>query len=173
MATTPDQRPFCHAHRGGGVYDAAVAGEQTVVPRCSAPGCMAIATITAGGSTRIHVEGDNASEVAAVARQLAEDADARREVSRLRSPWFSGLFYLTLTVVVVALVLASGRVLALWALPVVVAASALLISIVGALQMRQDDRLSERGFVRLMGDVLRRLPLLIGRSRVEPNENGG
>jgi beta-lactamase regulating signal transducer with metallopeptidase domain len=54
--------------------------------------------------------------------------------------------------------LVTGKMLALWALPIVVVAAALvvvaaalLVSIVGALQMRQDDRLSERGFLRLMG----------------------
>jgi 4-hydroxybenzoate polyprenyltransferase len=86
-------------------------------------------------------------------------------VACLRSPWFSGLFYLTLVVVIIVLLLITGNVLALWALPIVVVAAALLVSIVGALQMRQDDRLSERGFVRLMGDVFRRLPLLLARAK--------
>jgi hypothetical protein len=82
--------------------------------------------------------------VEAVARQLSDDAAARREAARLRSPWFSGLFYLAVVVVFVALLLVVGRVLPLCALPVIALVAALLVSIVGALQMRQDERLSER-----------------------------
>lgn len=65
------------------------------------------------GSIDIHVSGDDAREVEAVARQLPEDAAARREAARLRSPWFSGLFYLTVVVVVVALLLVARRILPL------------------------------------------------------------
>jgi len=67
-------------------------------------------------------------------------------------------------VVIVALLLVVSRMAPWWAFPVVVVGAVLLLSVVGAFQMRQDDRLSERGFVRLMGDVLRRLPLVIARS---------
>lgn len=92
----------------------------------------------------------------------------------MRSPWFSGLFYLTATVVIVVLLLVVSRTAPWWAFPVVVVGGVLLVSIVGAFQMRQDDRLSERGFVRLMGDALRRLPLVIARSPKtgtgEPNQ---
>jgi len=42
-----------------------------------------------------------------------------------------------------------------------------------ALQMRQDERFSERRFVLLMGDVLRRFPLLIGRRPHEPEHRDG
>ena len=45
------------------------------------------------------------------------------------------------------------------------AGAILMVSVVGALQMRQDERLSERGFLRLMADVYRRLPLLLTRKQ--------
>jgi hypothetical protein len=79
-------------------------------------------------------------------RQLAEDDGARREAVRLRSPWFSGLFYLMVAVVIVSLLLVFGRLAPWWAFPLVVLGAILLVSVVGALQMRQDDRLSELGF---------------------------
>jgi hypothetical protein len=65
-----------------------------------------------------------------------------------------------------------GRVLAAWALPLVIVGAVLLVSVVGALQMRQDDRLSERGFLRLMADVVRRLPLLLAQRRARAQEGG-
>ena len=61
------------------------------------------------------------------------------------------------------LLLVVGRVLAVWVLPVVAVAALLLITVVGALQMRQDNRLSERGLLELMADVLKRLPMLLPR----------
>ena len=152
-------RGRCHRHGGDGTG--------VIGGHCAVPGCRT-RIVMRWWSVDIHVSGDDAREVEAVARQLSEDAAARREAARLRSPWFSGLFYLAVLVMVVALLLVAGRVLPLWALPVVALAAALLVSIVGALQMRQDERLSERGFIRLMGDVLRRLPLLIARRPYEP-----
>ncbi len=116
------------------------------------------------GTTALHVYGSDSGEVQAVADHLSKVL-AQRETPRLRSPWFSGLFYLTAVVVIVALLLAVGRILALWALPVVIIGAVLLISVVGALQLRADDRLSERNFVKLMGDVLRRLPVVFRRER--------
>lgn len=86
------------------------------------------------------------------------------EAARLRSPWFSGLFYLTVAIVIISLLLVVGRLSPWWAFPLVVLGAILLVSVVGALQMRQDDHLSERGFLKLMADVLRRLPLVVPSS---------
>lgn len=72
-----------------------------------------------------------------------------------------------LSVVTSVLLLVVGSVLPLWALPIVVVGVALVVSIVGVLQLRQDDRLSEIGFVRLMGDTLKLLPLAFGRRERE------
>jgi len=73
--------------------------------------------------------------------------------------------------VIIVLLLVVSRTAPWWAFPVVVIGGALILSIVGAFQMRQDNRLSERGFVRLMGDVLRRLPLVVARS-AKPSQPG-
>ncbi len=111
----------------------------------------------------IQVSGET-EDVLAVTRQLAQDFAINRGAARLqRSPWFSGLFYVTLVGIIIALLLVTGQVLPVWALPIVIVGAVLLVSIVGALQMRQDYRLTERGFLRLMNDVLRRLPGLLGR----------
>ncbi|SEF29393.1 hypothetical protein SAMN05421837_104676 [Amycolatopsis pretoriensis] len=153
-----------------------MAEDEVVCPHCRTPAepgigicpqCGVTISITPRGATRIHVVGRDATEVEAVSRQLSASAFERREARRLRSPWFSGLFYLTVVVVVVALLLVAGRVLALWALPVVVIGAVLLVTVVGAFQLRADDRLAERNFVKLMGDVLRRLPSVFTRSRAE------
>jgi hypothetical protein len=138
---------------------------------CPDPRCAARVMFTQRGGTEIHVTGQYAAEVEAVTRQLAADMTARQEAAKLRSPWFSGLFYLTVVVVVVVLMLAVSRLVSAWALPVAIAGAVLLVSVVGALQLRQDDRLNERNFLTLMGHSLRRLPVLFGRSRKNPPED--
>lgn len=74
---------------------------------------------------------------------------------------FQGLFYLVVAVVIISLLLVVGRLAPWWAFPLVVLGAVLLVSLVGALQMRQDDHLTEVGFLKLMGDALRRLPLVV------------
>ena len=81
----------------------------------------------------------------------------------------SGSFYLAAAVVIIVLLLVVGRMLTIWALPLVLVGALLLVMIVGAYQMRHDDRLSEKGFLRLMADVLKRLPLVAARSNEPPS----
>lgn len=125
--------------------------------------CSRCGALISLGDVRIEVHGQDASEVGDVARLLTSDAVQRRDAGRLRSPWLSGTFYLAVVVVAAVLLLVVGSVLPLWALPIVVVGVALFLSMVGALQLRQDDRLSELGFIRLMGDALKLLPLAFGR----------
>jgi Flp pilus assembly protein TadB len=123
-------------------------------------------------STWIDVSGNNAEEVASVTERLAKQAIARGQAAQMRSPWVSGSFYLAAAIVIVVLLLVVGRVLTFWALPVVVVGALLLVMIVGAYQMRQDARLSEKGFLQLMADVLKRLPLVVVRSKEPPTTSG-
>jgi hypothetical protein len=132
----------------------------------SCPNCCAVISIDRYATT-ITVSGENADEVSAVSRQISKQLLVHREGQHLRSPWISGLFYLLTLVVIVVLLLALGRMLPIWALPTAIFGAGLLLSVTAALQMRQDDRLSERGFLNLMVDVFRRLPSLLKRSSRE------
>jgi hypothetical protein len=102
------RRGRCRVHGGDGTG--------VIGGRCAVPGCHT-RIVMRWWSVDIHVSGDDAREVETVARQLSEDAAARREAARLRSPWFSGLFYLAVVVVVVALLLVVGRVLPIGRFP--------------------------------------------------------
>jgi|GEM_PF-3520563 len=122
------------------------------------------AEITVGNEgTKIHVTGTNAEEVAQVARQLASDLSSHRQSRTLRTPWVSGTFYLVCVIAVIAVLLVAGRVLPAWALPIVVIGAVVIVTTVGAFQLRQDDRIGERNFVALMGATLRHLPQLAHR----------
>jgi Flp pilus assembly protein TadB len=137
-----------------------VGNESRICPRCGA------FLEWQGGS--IEVTGTDADEVLRVAKGLVEQRDERQqeqraEQQRLRSPWVSGSFYLCCFIIVMAIVLVAGKVLSILALPVVVIASLLLITTVGAFQQQHDQRLSEKGFLQLMLATLKNLRLVIGR----------
>jgi hypothetical protein len=84
----------------------------------------------------------------------------KRPAAPPRSPWSSGSFYLVVLLVAVLLVCAAARMVPLWIVPVLLIAALLALTIVGAFQLRQDDRLSEKGFLTLMALAFRQLPLL-------------
>ncbi len=91
-----------------------------------------------------------------------------------RSPWSSGSFYLfSFAAVFSSLVLGVNYLpYPLVTVPVVVVATLLGVGGVGALQLRQDDRLAEEPFVRLMIESFKRMPLLRG-GRKDPEDKGG
>jgi hypothetical protein len=66
--------------------------------------------------------------------------------------------------VTVLVLLLVGRALPLWALRIIAVATVLAVATVGAMQLRHDQRLTERNFLKLMLTVLARLPSLL-RSR--------
>jgi hypothetical protein len=80
--------------------------------------------------------------------------------TNLQTPWATGTFYLACFVVVGVLFLVIARNVNPIALPIVLIASLLAVSIVGALQLRNDMRLSEKSFIELMSVALKSLPIL-------------
>ena len=81
---------------------------------------------------------------------------------RSRNPWVSGSFYLFAAVVILALLAVISNTIPSYALAVVFIGGLLAIAIVGALQLRNDDTLSEENFVTLMIETFKRMPLLKG-----------
>ena len=77
-----------------------------------------------------------------------------------QTPWATGTFYLACIVVVGVLFLVIARTVNPIVLPIVLLASLLAVSIVGALQLRNDKRLSEKNFIELMSVAIKSLPLL-------------
>jgi Flp pilus assembly protein TadB len=131
--------------------------------------CAACHASSTSGDTSIHVYGSDAAEVEKVTRGLMEDEARRRSeaaqadrraAAGLRNPWISGSFYLLALVVVIVALLVVSEVATPWVLPVVVIGAVLAVTIVGGLQLRQDDRLGEKSFLELMRLTLARLPLI-------------
>lgn len=155
-----EREVVCKSCGGSGlVPDSARPGDVT---HCRSCGATIVITPEA---TSIQVEGTDADDVERVTSRLATDHGdaARRADAQIRGPWATGSFYLAVFVVIVALLLATARLVPVWALPLIVVGALLGLVIVGALQLRQDDRLKEEGFLELMRLALARLPLLIAR----------
>jgi internalin A len=92
-------------------------------------------------------------------------------VSR-NNPWISGSFFLVTFIVMIIASALVGIYVSWLALPVVLIAGLLGIAIIGGLQLKNDQRLSDESFITLMGESLKRLPLLKGEeSSKESLEN--
>jgi hypothetical protein len=78
------------------------------------------------------------------------------------NPWISGSFFLFTFIVIVTASVLIGVYISWVALPVVLIAGLLGIAIVGAFQLKNDQRLSDESFLTLMIESFKRLPLLKG-----------
>jgi hypothetical protein len=83
-----------------------------------------------------------------------------RKISSVRNPWIAGSFYLFALVVAITLLAVISNAVTLWALPFVLIGGLLAVTIIGAFQLRADHVLDNKSFLALMGETLKRLPLL-------------
>ena len=114
-----------------------------------------------GTDWKIKVTGANAEEVQTVAKSLAGAMSQKRKPQRpTRNPWISGSFYLATMAIVLALFLAASRLVNPLILPIVIAGAILAVSVIGALQLRQDKSLNEKNFLKLMLLTFRQLPFI-------------
>jgi hypothetical protein len=77
-------------------------------------------------------------------------------------PWAfrNGMFYLFVFVVVFSLIATLGDLLPFHYLALTIIGTAIFIILIGVLQLRQDDRLSEENFVDLTVRVIKQFPLI-------------
>ncbi len=78
------------------------------------------------------------------------------------NPWISGSFYIFLFLVVLTAMAVVSKFVSLPTFPMVIISCLLAILILGALQARNDDTLSEKGFLKVINGFYNRLPLLKG-----------
>lgn len=75
-------------------------------------------------------------------------------------PWISGSFYLVAIVIIMAVIAAIIKYVSWYAVPVVIIGVMLFIAVIGAFQLRQEDKLSQENFLELMRDIFKQLPLI-------------
>ncbi|RZN33809.1 MAG: GTP-binding protein [Methanosarcinales archaeon] len=76
------------------------------------------------------------------------------------NPWSSGSFYLMAIVVIMTVIAVIIKNIPWYAIPVVIIGGIVIIAVIGALQLRQDNRLSEASFLALVRETFKQLPLL-------------
>lgn len=74
-------------------------------------------------------------------------------------------FYLVAALSILALLLVASHVLPFYVVPTVVIGAPIIVAVIGALQLRNDDRLSEKSFIALMRLSFRYIPLLRSREK--------
>ena len=83
----------------------------------------------------------------------------------VNNPWPSGLFYFFVALVFLITLAGISNWVSWYALLIVVIGGVLLVGAIGALQLRNDDRLKEENFIKLMLEVIKRLPLKLKKEK--------
>jgi hypothetical protein len=108
-----------------------------------------------GGGLNIYVQQQQYYEESG--GRIAVKADP---IDKPSNPWLAGGFYLLAFVVSISAVAAIASFVSYWILPIVVVTGTLALVIIGALQLKQDKRLSDARFIDLMTLALAQLPLV-------------
>jgi internalin A len=91
----------------------------------------------------------------------------------VNNPWIAGSFYLFTAVVLIFLLMVAGKVLSPWWLPVLILGGLLLITVIGALQLKNDERIKEQSFLKLMKLTFQQIPFLGKLARPRRKVEGG
>ena len=76
------------------------------------------------------------------------------------NPWISGSFYLIAAVIVLSLLLVAAKMISPIALPIIIVGGLIIFSVIGAYQLRNDDKLSDKSFLELMGLSFKQIPFI-------------
>ena len=76
------------------------------------------------------------------------------------NPWISGSFYLFVAAVILTGLAVISNTVHWTLLPIIIIGGILLIGIIGALQLKNDDKLKDESFIKLMSETYKKLPLL-------------
>jgi hypothetical protein len=83
-----------------------------------------------------------------------------KDKANIRSAWANGLFYLFVFVTVIAGLGVLANSVPWYTFALILVASVIFVPLIGALQLRQDKNLSEKGFLELISIVIRQLPII-------------
>jgi hypothetical protein len=84
--------------------------------------------------------------------------------ARRQSPWISGSFYLALFIIIIAAIVVIAKLLPFYTLPVIIVGTMLLFSVIGAFQLRNDEKLSQKNFLELMLLAFKNIPFLVKKN---------
>jgi len=88
-----------------------------------------------------------------------DERERQMHVKKPNNPWVSGSFYLFVVVVAGAGLMTAAQILPLVALPFVLVGAVIVLAVVGAYQLRNDEIMKDEPFLKLMALSFRYLPL--------------
>jgi hypothetical protein len=82
------------------------------------------------------------------------------EIKKNNNPWISGSFYLVVAITAMTGLAVISKTVHWSLFPIIIIGGIFLIGVVGAFQLKNDDKLKDESFLKLMTETYKRLPLL-------------
>jgi len=89
-----------------------------------------------------------------------EDYIGKSQNMKKNNPWIAGTFYLFVAIIILVLIAILSQNIQWYLLPIVIIGGLLIIGTIGALQLKNDDKLTDKSFIQLMTETFKSLPLL-------------
>lgn len=102
----------------------------------------------------------NLLDVSNIAHRLQDFIGKKHLKMKKNNPWISGSFYLFVAVVVIAGLAAISHTVSWVVFPIILIGGILVIALIGILQLRNDDQITDKSFFSLIVETYKRLPLL-------------
>jgi hypothetical protein len=102
----------------------------------------------------------NLLDTANIAERLNDYIGKTNPNMTKNNPWISGLFYLTVAIIVIIGLAVLSNFVHWTLLPIIIISGILLIGLVGTLQLKNDDKITDKSFVSLITETFKRLPLI-------------
>ena len=99
-------------------------------------------------------------DIGNIAERLNDFEGYKSMIPKSNNPWISGSFYFVCFIVAITIVCVIIKLFNPVLLPIVIIAAIFIVLVVGILQLRNDDRITDSTFRALVKELLRRLPLL-------------
>lgn len=102
----------------------------------------------------------NLLDISNIAERLNDYIGKSNNMKKNNNPWRSGCFFLFVVVIIIG-VLGFLSIVVHWInLPIIIIGSILFVGLIGAFQLKNDDKITDKSFISLIKEIYKRLPLL-------------
>ena len=102
----------------------------------------------------------NLLDISNIAERLKDYIGKTRFSMKKNNPWISGSFYLFLAVIIIVALAVLSQSVHWMLFPIIIIGGVLLIGLIGILQLKNDDKITDKSFVSLIKDTYKRLPFI-------------
>ena len=96
---------------------------------------------------------------------IKEILNKQNNMKANNNPWISGSFYLTTILVIIVLLAVLSKIIHWTILPITIIAGILIVGLIGILQLKNDDKISDKTFMSLLTETYKRLTLIGKRKK--------